>query len=61
MDVKTERKRKEGLRDCLFGENNAEVQTKGQLGKHYIHVNFHIHVPITVVSRKSNTIYFFFC
>lgn len=35
MDIKIERKRKEGLRDCLFGEENAEIQTNGEIGKHF--------------------------
>lgn len=43
MDIKIERKRKEGLRDYLFGEENADIQTKGQIGKHFIQVDFHIH------------------
>lgn len=61
MDTKIERKRKEGLRDCLFGEENADTQTKGQIGEHFIQVDFHSHMPITVVPGKINTIYFFFC
>ena len=61
MDIKIERKRKEGLRDYLFGEENADIQTKGQIGKHFIQADFHIHIPITVVPGKINTVYFFFC
>lgn len=36
MDIKIERKRKEGLRDYLFGEENAAIQTKGKIGKHFM-------------------------
>lgn len=61
MDIKIERKRKEGLRDCLFGEENAEIQTNGEIGKHFIQVDFHIPVCIAIVLGKINTIYFFFC
>lgn len=61
MDIKIERKRKEGLRDYLFGEENADIQTKGQIGKHFIQVDLHIHIPITVVPGKINTVYFFSC
>lgn len=61
MDIKIERKRKEGLRDCLLGEENADIQTKGQIGKHFIQADFHMCIPITVVPGKINTIYFFFC
>ena len=61
MDIKIEKKRKEGLRDYLFGEENADIQTKGQIGKQFTQVDFHIHISITVVPVKINKIYFFFC
>lgn len=58
MDIKIETKRKEGLKDYLFGEESAAIQTKGKIGKHFMQTDFLICVPITVVPGK-NTIYFF--
>lgn len=54
----TERKRKEGLRDYLFGEESAAIQTQRKIGKHFIQTDFHNHIVITVVPRK-NTFFFF--
>lgn len=53
MDIKIERKRKEGLRDCLLGEANADIQTKGQIGKHFIQADFHMCIPLQLCLVKS--------
>lgn len=60
MDIKIERKRKEGLRDYLFGEESEAIQTKGKIGKYFMQTDFHIHIPTTVVPGK-NALCIFFC
>lgn len=60
MDIKIERKMKEGLRDYLFGEESAAIQTKGKIGKHFMQTDFLIHIPITVLPGKKCNLLFFF-